>query len=208
MRSYALGGDYTHNPVNECNGDVSPVKEICPRTGSDSFRFADEAVKNRSASYWDYNRCARMTPTTTRPPVHAKGHLLRILGVSFGIAVVVGGAIGSGIGINVVCGGWGCLLGSPCELSKRSSPTVYRSVTNRPQHLPTNPHISQPLASELAQGMSLEMKGKNRPKRSWVWDAPTLSSPLRLPVPPSRLAEKSSLVDDLWVCNFSPGGLP
>jgi len=38
-----------------------------------------------------------MTPTTTRPPVPAKGHLLRILGVSFGIAVVVSGAIGSGI---------------------------------------------------------------------------------------------------------------
>ena len=30
-------------------------------------------------------------------------------------------------------------------------------------------------------------------------------SPLRLPVPPSRLAGKSSLVDDLWVCNFSRG---
>jgi basic amino acid/polyamine antiporter, APA family len=38
-----------------------------------------------------------MPPTTTRPPVRAKGHLLRILGVGFGIAVIVGGAIGSGI---------------------------------------------------------------------------------------------------------------
>jgi basic amino acid/polyamine antiporter, APA family len=38
-----------------------------------------------------------MTPTSARPPVQTKGHLLRILGVSFGIAVVVGGAIGSGI---------------------------------------------------------------------------------------------------------------
>jgi APA family basic amino acid/polyamine antiporter len=38
-----------------------------------------------------------MTPTTTRPFVPPKGHLLRILGVGFGIAVIVGGAIGSGI---------------------------------------------------------------------------------------------------------------
>src|SRR5258708_30800856 len=38
-----------------------------------------------------------MPSTTTRPPVPAKGHLLRILGVGFGIAVIVGGAIGSGI---------------------------------------------------------------------------------------------------------------
>jgi len=38
-----------------------------------------------------------MTPTTKRPPVPPKGHLLRILGVGFGIAVIVGGAIGSGI---------------------------------------------------------------------------------------------------------------
>ncbi len=38
-----------------------------------------------------------MPPTTTRPPVPTKGHLLRILGVGFGIAVIVGGAIGSGI---------------------------------------------------------------------------------------------------------------
>jgi hypothetical protein len=27
---------------------------------------------------------------------------------------------------------------------------VYRSVTDRPQHLPTYPHISQPLLRELA----------------------------------------------------------
>jgi APA family basic amino acid/polyamine antiporter len=38
-----------------------------------------------------------MTSTTTRPSVLPKGHLLRILGVGFGIAVIVGGAIGSGI---------------------------------------------------------------------------------------------------------------
>jgi hypothetical protein len=34
--------------------------------------------------------------------------------------------------------------------------------------------------------MSLEMKGKNGPKPDLVWDALTLLSPLRLPVPPSR----------------------
>jgi APA family basic amino acid/polyamine antiporter len=38
-----------------------------------------------------------MTSTTSRPSTLPKGHLLRILGVSFGIAVIVGGAIGSGI---------------------------------------------------------------------------------------------------------------
>ena len=38
-----------------------------------------------------------MPLTTTRPSVRTKGHLLRILGVGFGIAVIVGGAIGSGI---------------------------------------------------------------------------------------------------------------
>ena len=38
-----------------------------------------------------------MPLTTTRSSVPAKGHLLRILGVGFGIAVIVGGAIGSGI---------------------------------------------------------------------------------------------------------------
>jgi APA family basic amino acid/polyamine antiporter len=38
-----------------------------------------------------------MPPTATRPSVRPKGHLLRILGVGFGIAVIVGGAIGSGI---------------------------------------------------------------------------------------------------------------
>src|ERR1700722_286716 len=38
-----------------------------------------------------------MTPTTASRPARAKGHLLRILGVGFGIAVIVGGAIGSGI---------------------------------------------------------------------------------------------------------------
>jgi basic amino acid/polyamine antiporter, APA family len=38
-----------------------------------------------------------MPLTTTRPSVRTKGHLLRILGVGFGIAIIVGGAIGSGI---------------------------------------------------------------------------------------------------------------
>jgi basic amino acid/polyamine antiporter, APA family len=39
-----------------------------------------------------------MPPTSsTRPSVRPKGHLLRILGVGFGVAVIVGGAIGSGI---------------------------------------------------------------------------------------------------------------
>ena len=38
-----------------------------------------------------------MTLATTRSLVRTKGHLLRILGVGFGIAVIVGGAIGSGI---------------------------------------------------------------------------------------------------------------
>jgi basic amino acid/polyamine antiporter, APA family len=38
-----------------------------------------------------------MAPTTPPPSVRTKGHLLRILGVSFGIAVIIGGAIGSGI---------------------------------------------------------------------------------------------------------------
>jgi len=38
-----------------------------------------------------------MTLATTRRSVGTKGHLLRILGVGFGIAVIVGGAIGSGI---------------------------------------------------------------------------------------------------------------
>ena len=38
-----------------------------------------------------------MSPFSTRPSVRPKGHLLRILGVGFGIAVIVGGAIGSGI---------------------------------------------------------------------------------------------------------------
>jgi hypothetical protein len=32
----------------------------------------------------------------------------------------------------------------------------------------------------------MEMKGKNGPKPDLVWDALTLLSPLRLPVPPSR----------------------
>ena len=34
---------------------------------------------------------------TTRPPVRPKGHLLRIVGVGFGIAVIVGNTVGSGI---------------------------------------------------------------------------------------------------------------
>jgi basic amino acid/polyamine antiporter, APA family len=38
-----------------------------------------------------------MPPTSTRPSLRPKGHLLRILGVGFGVAVIVGGAIGSGI---------------------------------------------------------------------------------------------------------------
>jgi APA family basic amino acid/polyamine antiporter len=38
-----------------------------------------------------------VAPTTTRAGARPKGHLLRILGVGFGIAVIVGGAIGSGI---------------------------------------------------------------------------------------------------------------
>jgi APA family basic amino acid/polyamine antiporter len=38
-----------------------------------------------------------MTSTTSRPSTLSKGHLLRILDVSFGLAVIVGGAIGSGI---------------------------------------------------------------------------------------------------------------
>jgi APA family basic amino acid/polyamine antiporter len=38
-----------------------------------------------------------MTLTTIRSSLRTKGHLLRILGVGFGIAVIVGGAIGSGI---------------------------------------------------------------------------------------------------------------
>ena len=38
-----------------------------------------------------------MAPTTQRAVVRPKGHLLRILGVGFGIAVIVGGAIGNGI---------------------------------------------------------------------------------------------------------------
>ena|ERR1700730_16739966 len=36
-------------------------------------------------------------PTTTRAGARPKGHLLRILGVGFRIAVIVGGAIGSGV---------------------------------------------------------------------------------------------------------------
>jgi basic amino acid/polyamine antiporter, APA family len=38
-----------------------------------------------------------MLPPTFRSPLPSKGHLLRILGVGFGVAVIVGGAIGSGI---------------------------------------------------------------------------------------------------------------
>ena len=38
-----------------------------------------------------------MPPPSTGPSLRPKGHLLRILGVGFGIAVIVGGAIGSGI---------------------------------------------------------------------------------------------------------------
>jgi basic amino acid/polyamine antiporter, APA family len=38
-----------------------------------------------------------MPLTPVRPPLPTRGHLLRILGVGFGIAVIVGGAIGSGI---------------------------------------------------------------------------------------------------------------
>ena len=38
-----------------------------------------------------------MALTTPRASARSKGHLLRILGVGFGIAVIVGGAIGSGI---------------------------------------------------------------------------------------------------------------
>jgi APA family basic amino acid/polyamine antiporter len=38
-----------------------------------------------------------MPLATTRSSIRTKGHLLRILGVGFGIAVIVGGAIGSGI---------------------------------------------------------------------------------------------------------------
>jgi APA family basic amino acid/polyamine antiporter len=38
-----------------------------------------------------------MPPKPGRPSVRPKGHLLRILGVGFGIAVIIGGAIGSGI---------------------------------------------------------------------------------------------------------------
>jgi APA family basic amino acid/polyamine antiporter len=37
------------------------------------------------------------TTATTSTPVRTKRHLLRILGVGFGIAIIVGGAIGSGI---------------------------------------------------------------------------------------------------------------
>ena len=38
-----------------------------------------------------------MTLTDGRPPARPKGHLLRILGVGFGIAVIVGTTIGTGI---------------------------------------------------------------------------------------------------------------
>jgi basic amino acid/polyamine antiporter, APA family len=38
-----------------------------------------------------------MPPISTRPSLRPQGRLLRILGVGFGIAVIVGGAIGSGI---------------------------------------------------------------------------------------------------------------
>src|SRR5262250_2958659 len=38
-----------------------------------------------------------MAATTTPLPVSPKGHLLRILGVGFGIAVTIGGIIGSSI---------------------------------------------------------------------------------------------------------------
>ncbi len=34
---------------------------------------------------------------TTGPPIRPKGQLLRILGIGFGIAVIIGGVIGSGI---------------------------------------------------------------------------------------------------------------
>jgi hypothetical protein len=45
----------------------------------------------------DYNCAHLMAPITQRPLGRPRGHLLRILGVGFGIAVIVGGAIGSGI---------------------------------------------------------------------------------------------------------------
>ncbi len=40
---------------------------------------------------------AHSTATTILEPVRTKGHLLRIVGVGFGIAVGIGGTIGSGI---------------------------------------------------------------------------------------------------------------
>ena len=38
-----------------------------------------------------------MATETVSPPTHSKGHLLRIVGVGFGIAVSIGGTVGSGI---------------------------------------------------------------------------------------------------------------
>lgn len=37
------------------------------------------------------------TTTTTTPPVKSRGHLLRVLGVGFGLAVIIGNTIGAGI---------------------------------------------------------------------------------------------------------------
>ena len=42
---------------------------------------------------------------TTGPPIRPKGHLLRIFGVGFGIAVIIGGVIGSG---HPAHAGFGC----------------------------------------------------------------------------------------------------
>ena len=40
---------------------------------------------------------APLAATTSRPPARTKGHLLRILGVGFGIAVIIGNTVGVGI---------------------------------------------------------------------------------------------------------------
>jgi APA family basic amino acid/polyamine antiporter len=40
---------------------------------------------------------APLTSTASRPPARTKGHLLRILGVGFGVAVIIGNTVGVGI---------------------------------------------------------------------------------------------------------------
>src|SRR6185312_866651 len=85
-----------------------------------------------------------------------------------------------------------------CPVSGRTRAELHQKWEMLPQQLLTLPFLT----SFPSRGLDWCREGESNPQGTKYR---RILSPLRLPVPPSRLAEKSSLVDDLLVCNFSPG---